>query len=480
MFKRISLKYALIIVAVITAITLVFIPVYIQAQNTLYIIREKGLMESFCERFVEECDFSDNDSITDYLEENNIDDYSITIRDKQGSVVFSTRKALRKNKTSVDKEERKDYLNKQFLYSQTPKAVYTEESGVNDESIKLRRMFIINGNKRYMLIKENMRNVETVFDYTNHILLIVLIAYIVVCAVTIILLMGRITKSIRKLTKAAKKIAEKDYSVRYKGKISNDEVGALAENFNSMADTIQDNINSISNYNFLLKENINHLKEYEEIRETFVRNTTHELKTPLAIISSQVEMMNCTEDSEKREYYFNSSMEEIQKMSSLITNMLKFSANKSDANRNNSEVINASEKLSELCDRISSVIQYKKLNFERDILPDISINISEIHIEHIFNNFIMNAIKHAAPAGLIKVTLKSTELGYRLSVYNDGDNIPENELDDIWAKFYSLNNGDTGTGLGLYIVKEITYIYHDECGVENRDHGVEFHYDFII
>lgn len=486
MTKKISVKYTFYVVAVITLVMLVFMPMYTFVQNSIFIDLEKKEILSFCKTFCEKNDLSDKKQIAEYLDDNDETDYNISVYNENKNIVFTNRKKPKKQSAASPKNLTQNNKNKNgapkpkklgsYKYNAVPIYKDNEESG--NESITLRTIVNTADGKFYVFIREKLRNSEAIFSYTNTVLILVIVAYIIVCGLMLFLLMRRLTNSIRSLNKAVKKIAEKDYSVRYEGNISKDEVGALATNFNNMADTIQDSITSISNYNFLLKKDINHLKQYEDMRAKFVRNTTHELKTPLAIISSQVEMMNCTDDEEKRNYYFGSAMEEIQKVSSLITGFLKYSADETEVLNEIPEEINLSDKTEELCEKITINMQYKKINFAYNIEPGLVLRIVESHIEHVFNNYIMNAIKHSPRGGRIKVSLKSDSDTYKLSVYNDGNKIPENKLDKIWTEFYSENNSDDNVGLGLFIVKEISLINNMNCGVLNRENGVEFWFDF--
>ncbi len=477
MTKSISTKYALLTVILITAVTLVFVPVYFFVHKSMYIRLETNDMYEFCDTFNNSVSFSDNDSIEDYLDDYNKKAYTITIYDETQNRIFTTLRWRKNNPRNM--QDKKIPIQHISEYSAEASPVYKEEDENETESILLRKIVKNNGKTYYIHIRETLKNIESVFTFTNEVLVIILIIYIIVCGILLFILTKGMTKSIRKLNDAVKRIAEKDYSVRYKGRLSNDEVGALASNFNDMADTIQDNINSIHNYNFLLKEDIDHLKEYENMRTKFVRNTTHELKTPLAIISSQVEMMNCAKDEEKRKYYFDSAMEEIQKMSELITSFLKYSANETEALKDKPQEINLSEKIEDLCQKISGNMQYKKLSFDYNIEPDLVLNFAESNIEYIFNNYIMNAIKHSPRGGKIRVELKSNDNIYKLSVYNDGTKIPEKKFDKIWTEFYSENKSNENVGLGLFIVKEVSLINHMDCGVYNHDNGVEFWFDFV-
>ena len=485
--RKISLRYALIIAALITAITLVFIPVYIIVQRSMYINIESEDMNRFYTAFTSSVDLEDSVSIRNYLVDRNEKGYQIEIYDGDRELIYSTQKRKTDDilqpiaDQTVNNELKVPTIPKKnvSLYSENAKAGFNEKDDDSKEgSIELRSIYKADSKPFYVYIRENMRNIGSMFSYTNRVLIIILALYILVCAVSLIVLMRGMTNSIVKLNNVVKKISNKDYSVRYDGKITRDEVGTLAENFNDMADTIQDNINSINNYNFLLKEDNEHLREYENMRQRFVRNTTHELKTPLAIISSQVEMMNCTVDEEKREYYYNSAMQEIQHMSGLITSFLQYSKGDKPLKESVSE-LDVSQKIVELCDSYSGLMLTKKIGFTTDIDEGCVVEIPEIHVEHIFNNFVMNAVKHTEPSKEIIVRLKKQTGGYRLSVYNEGEKISDEILGEIWEEFFT-DGENNNIGLGLYIVKEISLTNHTECGVINRDNGVEFWYDFEV
>lgn len=476
MTKRISTKYTLSVTAVIIIITLIFIPVYIIVQKTVYIHLQKKHIILFYENLVSSVDLSDSDDIAKFFNKDGTHSYRTLIYNEKKKRIFST-DYFRKKEEKMDKRPiPEEHLDD---YSENNLPVYYEHEN-NRAKITLRRICHTQNTSYYIYIQESLQNIESIFFYTNQFLVLILIIYIFVCMISLFFAMRQITKSVYKLTDVVKRFADKDYSVRFEDPIPSDEIGSLANNFNNMADIIQSNFYSIDNYNFLLKEDLNHLKEYENLRRKFVRNTTHELKTPLAIISSNVEMMSYTKDENKRKYYYDSVMEEIQKMSSLITSFLKYSSNESQTLQASFENINLSEAVEHLCDKITSTLQSKKITFIRNVEASLFSTVSPIHVEHIFNNFIMNAISHTSPNGCIIVSLQEIDSRYRFSVYNDGKPIPENQLPIIWNEFYTVGSkSSANAGLGLFIVKEISALNHTECGIENQEHGVEFWFDFL-
>lgn len=478
--NKISTKYTLLIVTVITIITLIFIPAYLFVQKSMYISLEMKSIVSFYDTLIDAINLSDKDAIEEYLREHNEKNYRIQIYDSQYRQIY-TYSDFQKRKSTDSSEQELKYIPDEHRaeYTMNSKPSYFEDNNTDGGRVVLRRKTEVNGTSYYIVINERLRNIESILNYTNKFLVIILILYIAVCAISLYFAMRGMTRSIYRLTDVIKKISKEDYSVRYEWQLPNDEIGILASHFNNMLDTIQANMNSIENYNFLLKSDIKHLKEYEDMRRRLVRNVTHELKTPLAIISSQVEMMAYIKDEKKRQHYYESAMEEIQKMSSMITNFLHYSTEESRTLQSAVEELNLSETVRQLCMKISKVVRAKKVQFQYDIEDNIVIQISKMHVEHIFNNYMMNAVTHTRPEHKITVTLTKKASGCRLSVYNDGEVIPEIYLDDIWTEFYSSHEqSKDNAGLGLFIVKEIALLNHMVCGVTNHDEGVEFWFDF--
>ena len=96
-------------------------------------------------------------------------------------------------------------------------------------------------------------------------------------------------------------------------------------------------------------------------------------------------------------------------------------------------------------------------------------------------NYLSNAIRYTADGGRIEITAAETETGVRLSVFNEGDGLPEEELPKIWEKFYRTDRARTrvsgGTGIGLSLVRAIADTLHGACGAENVEGGIRFWFD---
>lgn len=131
----------------------------------------------------------------------------------------------------------------------------------------------------------------------------------------------------------------------------------------------------------------------------------------------------------------------------------------------------------------------KKIKVEIQSKEPIYVYADEFYIEQVVTNYFTNAVKHAEEINGEKSIIIQTKANIeknkvRISVYNTGNNIDEENLNRIWKRFYkvdaSRNREDGGTGIGLSIVKAIMNNYGNDYGVINRENGVEFYFDLDL
>ena len=471
MKNKLALKLIIVIVVSITLIVCVMAPIYFYLQPKMYIEKEKQEIAEFSDSFKEVEPF-DKDHLSSFVSEKAAS-YRIYVFDKDFNPIYTTYE-FGNNKKFITKL----FENKMHTFTENSEPYYTDVD--NDPSVRLSTCCEKNGTTYYIYIKDSHSGVSLVFDFSNKILSYVVIGYIVICSIVLYLAISPSVKSVRKLTKVAKNISDNNLSVRYQGKIRKNEIGDLAQSVNKMADTIQENINNLENYNFILHEDNRYMKEYEESRKMLLRNITHDLKTPLAVISSQVEMIATCKEKEKKDYYFNSAMEEIDKMSKMISSVLQLTVDERRMISKKAEHIDLSELITKLCDSHSAYINAHTLAISKKIEPDLNINTIKDYVEFVFKNYISNAVQNAEDNTTIIVTLKNIQKGVRLSVENIGKHIDEQMKEIIWSEsFTTAPQGKENTGLGLYIVKEISLITHTNCGFDNTENGVIFWFDFI-
>ncbi len=474
MFKKLSVRLAAYVMVVLVSVVAVFSVIYSFNSKEWFVSGETKVMTRFFSQLQEISFTSGKEKIDKLLEEYSEQSYDLYISDAKFNTYYSTRSS--EDTVDIIRESIAKKTD-EFTKSQTP--VYEKNKDNERIVIKCR---LQKKREYFVLLEQSLKTSDSVFNYTNNFLIRIVVVFILATTVAVFLLMQKTTSSLRKLSRVAKKLSLGDFSVRYEGKITSDEVGVLAKNVNFMADTIAKSINDLNNYNFLLKEDNNRMSEYEKMRKRVLTNITHELKTPLAIISSQIEMMNIATDEQKKMHYYNSALEEIEKMSSLISRLLNFSAGEKHIFENEKMIIMLDRFVQELVDKCSVFVASRGFEIKTD-LANCLVDASPEHIEHIFNNYLMNAVQFATSGSTIEVSLETDGDRCRLKVFNIGSGIKDEDAEKIWTDFYKTKGqqtDDSRSGVGLFIVKEISIINSEDCGFVNRDGGVEFWYEFKI
>lgn len=228
----------------------------------------------------------------------------------------------------------------------------------------------------------------------------------------------------------------------------------------------------------LLKQNVRQ-ERLEKLRKDVVANISHELKTPLAVISNQVEMLEYTE--EDREDYIASIQEEIAKMSDMVSRILDGSVLEHQMENMVQKKLDMKEVVEYIVMKYEGLAKKKKLHMETFLSEDCYVYGDREYIEQAINNYMMNALEHTDFDGIIRITLKKQEESIRVGVYNEGKQIPKEELEHIWGSYYRNRtepkyerNGFSHAGLGLYIVQNAVTMHGGGYGVENVSSGVEF------
>ena len=124
------------------------------------------------------------------------------------------------------------------------------------------------------------------------------------------------------------------------------------------------------------------------------------------------------------------------------------------------------------------LIEQKEAVIEFSNLHPVYVWADEFKIEEVVTNYISNALNHLDGKKIICITIEEMTDTVRVAVKNTGKPIPEEDLPNIWTKFYKVDKARTraygGSGIGLSIVKAVIDSHHKECGVKNVNDGVEF------
>ena len=219
------------------------------------------------------------------------------------------------------------------------------------------------------------------------------------------------------------------------------------------------------------------------MRKEFLSNVSHELKTPLAVISGYAEgLAECVnEDAESRNYYCEVILDETEKMNRMVKQLL--SLNQLEFGQENLQMqrFDLTELIQGMLQQMSLLLEQNQILLEFSERVPVYVWGDEFKIEEVLMNYLSNAIHHAKGDKRIHIFYTQKEEMVRVHVYNSGEPIPELALPEIWTKFYKVDKARTreygGTGIGLSIVKAIMQLHKQAYGVQNHADGVEFWFE---
>ncbi|MBQ8297060.1 MAG: HAMP domain-containing histidine kinase [Ruminococcus sp.] len=261
-----------------------------------------------------------------------------------------------------------------------------------------------------------------------------------------------VRRPIKKITDAAEKIMQGDFSVRIQ-KIN----GAYGEeSFNEI----------IECFNKIAEE----LSGTETLRTDFIANVSHELKTPLAVMQNYGTMLQQPDLSEeKRLEYAKGITESARRLASLITNILKLNKLENQQIFPTAAEYDLGEQLCECLLQFEDIWEKKNIDIVTEIEDDILISSDAELLALVWNNLLSNAFKFTESGGTVSVSLTADDSCATVSVSDTGCGMSPEVGAHIFEKFYQ---GDTshatqGNGLGLALVKRVVDIMHGEIGVES-------------
>lgn len=290
-----------------------------------------------------------------------------------------------------------------------------------------------------------------------------------------------ITKPVKELSNIAERVAEMDFTARYTGN-DKSEIGLLGNSINAMSEKLERNISQLKSANIELQKDIENKNKIDESRREFLSNISHELKTPIALIQGYAEGLKegISDDPESMDFYCDVIMDEASKMNDMVRKLLTL--NQMEWNEEPViERFNVTELIQSVISNNGIRTSQNGINVIFDQKEPVYVWGDEYKIEEVVTNYFSNAINHCEFDKVIKVAIEKNEDAVRVSVFNTGKNIPEEDIPKIWDKFYKVDKARTreygGNGIGLSIVKAIMESNNSGYGVINHSNGVEFWFE---
>ena len=264
------------------------------------------------------------------------------------------------------------------------------------------------------------------------------------------------------MTKATKRYAKGDFSARVEV-WGDDEIAQLGTSFNQMAEAL-DNL--------------------EKMRASFLQSVSHDLRTPMTVISGFIDNINSgVIPPDMQNHYLEIVSNEVKRMSRMVNTLLDVSRLESGDKKYTFSDFDLAEMARLILISFEKPIEEKKIEIEFVAEDSVYVHADEDAIHRVIYNLCHNAIKFCAEGGLLRISLeRKREDKVTVSVYNEGQGIAEEDLPFVFDRFYKTDKSrgldKNGVGLGLYISKTMVDAHGEQLCVRSEEgKNCEFYFE---
>jgi len=343
-------------------------------------------------------------------------------------------------------------------------------------------------NNNNLYIRMPVAPIRESVNIANNFLYILALVSVAFGGIAITVITQKFTKPIEELNEIANRMSKLDFEKKYNIRDTEDEINELGISINVLSDKLEKTINQLTLNNLELEKDIEEKSKLSEMRNQFISDVSHELKTPIALIQGYSEGLieNVNTDEENRKFYSEVIFDEANKMDKLVKRLLELMKLEYANTQFNNTKFDIVELINEVIRNSKVVLDEQKIEVEFKEKESINVFADDFYIEQVVTNYFTNALKYVKESGnkkQIKIYIKKgKESGkLRVCIFNTGDNIGEEDLNRIWTRFYKIdesrNRSKGGTGIGLSLVKAIMTKYNNSYGVVNKKDGVEFYFE---
>lgn len=340
------------------------------------------------------------------------------------------------------------------------------------------------GGSRF-LIRSPLESIRESAAISNRFLIYIGCVMLIVYILFILYFSKRLTHPILELAQLSERMANLDFEAKYTSG-GKDEIGHLGENFNKMSEKLESTISELKSANNKLLQDIEQKERLEQMRNEFLGNVSHELKTPIALIQGYAEGLKegVSDDPESREFYCDVIMDEASKMNQMVKNLLTLNQLEFGDQEIEFERFDLAAVIRGILQSMEILAQQEDVKVIFRQQEPVYVWADEFKVEQVIRNYVSNAFHHVGKEKVIEVKITKNGEKAHVTVFNTGMPIPEKDVERIWDKFYKVDKAHTreygGNGIGLSIVKAIMESFHQKYGVNNYDNGVEFWFELDV
>lgn len=317
----------------------------------------------------------------------------------------------------------------------------------------------------YLLVRYSVAVLSRSVGQMQMYILIIVVVAIALAFLISYIIAQRLSKPLRNLSLTATQLAKGNYGVNFDS-VDYQEIAQLSETLNTVKDEV---------------------KKSDDFQKELLANVSHDLKTPLTMIKAYASMVKeiSGDDPEKREKHLQVIIDESDRLTGLVNDVLKTSKITSGLEQLNKKVFNLTEFVYGVLNKFEYLQETQGYTIMVDIDPNLYTLADEEKIGQVIYNLFSNAVNYTGEDKTIYVSLKDNpqENRIKFSVRDTGKGISEEELQHIWDRYYRSKDAHTrpvkGTGLGLNIVKYILQSHSFDFGVKSEvGKGSVFTVDF--
>lgn len=410
---------------------------------------------------------NDENSTLEQVEQK-ITDYALM--DGVDVLIFGTDGELFMSELSLSEEKTKavyESLNSRLgEWKEGKRTEFNTKSG-NRTTFNFAACVTLDGGQYQMLVRFPVSHIaESVRQMEIYLLLVGCGAFFIAFFISYSLA-KRLSEPIREISGTAQKLAKGNYEVQFSS-AQYSEIAQLSGTLNYMKDEI---------------------KKSGDFQKELVANVSHDLKTPLTMIKAYASMIKeiSGDDPEKRGKHLDVIIEEADRLTSLVNDILSTSKITAGLDKINKKVLNLTELLYGVINKFSYLQETQGYSIMVDVEAELYTLADEEQIYQVIYNLISNAVNYTGEDKTIYVSLKyaAEEKRIKFAVRDTGKGIDEEELAHIWDRYYRSKDSHLrpvkGTGLGLNIVKAILQKHEFDFGVNTtQGEGSTFYVDFPV
>lgn len=301
-----------------------------------------------------------------------------------------------------------------------------------------------------VIIGSLIRPVNATTSTLRILLVYISITLILISIILSIFASKHISKPIEQINKGAKIMATGDYSVAFTGK----------------------GYKEIEELNDTLNYTVSQLKKADQMSKDLIANVSHDLRTPLTMISGYGEVMRDLPNENTPENV-QVIIDEANRLTSLVNNLLDISKLQAGTIGLSINQVNVTDLLMTIGERYKKMISKDGYDLVCDIpANDVYVDADAMRLQQVFYNLLNNAITYTGPDKKITMKMTVESRHVRFDVIDTGKGIAKEDIPLIWQRYYKVDKEhvrpETGSGLGLSIVKTILELHKAQYGVESE------------